>query len=122
MNGGAGNNIPIDLHLEHLNRVLKDNINTFRAHISEQSVQRSSRAIGPVKVILEAFDKAASVKRESGHHTDANISHDFNVTLQLLKKQNVFKKNGRSHSSFKTISWSDLFRNVKKIPVRLLIG
>lgn len=29
VNGGAGNNIPLDLHLEHLNRVFKDNINTF---------------------------------------------------------------------------------------------
>ena len=36
VNGGVGNNIPLDLHLEHLNRVFKDNINTFRAHISEQ--------------------------------------------------------------------------------------
>ena len=102
--GGAGNNIPMDLHLEHLNRVFKDNINTFRAHISEQSVQRSSRAIAPVKAILEAFDKTTSVKQESGHHTDANISRDFTVVLQLLIKQTIFTKQaGRSHSSFKTI-------------------
>ena len=120
VNGGAGNNIPMDLHLEHLNRVFKDNINTFRAHISEQSVQRSSRAIGTVKVVLEHFDKAASVKRESGHHTDANISRDFNVTLQLLKKQNVFKKHsGRSHSSFKTIS-SDPFSKCKEDPSEII--
>ena len=41
VNGGAGNNIPMDLHLEHLNRVFKDNNNTFRAHIFEQSVKRT---------------------------------------------------------------------------------
>ena len=120
VNGGAGNNIPMDLHLEHLNRVFKDNINTFRAHISEQSVQRSSRAIAPVKAILEAFDKATSVKQESGHHTNANLSRDFNVALQLLRKQNIFKKQtGRSHNSFKTIS-SDPLSKFKEDPSEII--
>ena len=91
VNGGAGNNIPMDLHLKHLNCVFKDNINTFRAHIFEQSVQRSSRAIAPVKAILEAFDEAISVKQESGHHIKANLSRDFTVALQLLKKTKHFQ-------------------------------
>ena len=120
MNGGVGNNIPLDLHLDHLNRVFKDNINTFRAHISEQSVQRSSRAIAPVKAMLEAFDKATSVKQESGHHTNVNLTRDFNTALQLLTKQKIFKKQaGRCHSSFKTIS-SDPLSKYKEDPSEIV--
>ena len=29
VNGGVGNSIPLNLHLEHFNCVFKDNINTF---------------------------------------------------------------------------------------------
>jgi hypothetical protein len=110
----------MDLHLEHLNRVFKDNINIFRAHISEQSVQRSSRAIAPVKAILEAFDKVTSVKQESGHHTNASVSRDFTVVLQLLKKQTIFsKQTGRSQSSFKTIP-SDPLSKLKADPSEII--
>ena len=121
VNGGAGNNIPMDLHLKHLNRVFKDNINIFRAHISEQSVQRSLRAIAPVKAILEAFDKITSVKQESGHHTDANISRDFTVVLQLLIKQ--FSLNRLEEVTVLSRLYPEIhYQNLKQIPVKLFNG
>ncbi len=42
--GGEGNNVSLDLRNEHLNRTFKDNINTFRANISDKSVARSSQS------------------------------------------------------------------------------
>ena len=35
-NGGDGSNISLDLHNEQLNRLFKDDINTFRANITEK--------------------------------------------------------------------------------------
>jgi len=43
--GGHGNNIPLDLENEFLNRVFKDDINTFRANITTKSVDRSSQSL-----------------------------------------------------------------------------
>ena len=56
VNGGEGNNIPLDLMVEHYNRVFKDDLNTFRSNIGEKSVGRSSRAIGIMKEMLDKFD------------------------------------------------------------------
>ena len=60
--GGKGKNIPLDLHNEHLNRAFKDDINTFRANISESSVARSCQAIGPMMDMLKAVDTMVQVK------------------------------------------------------------
>lgn len=54
--GGAGKNIPLDLHLEHMNRIFKDDINTFRANITEHSINRSGNAVGPLSAFLHKFD------------------------------------------------------------------
>ena len=40
--GGAGNNIPVDLHMEHLNRLLKDMIIGIGANISEEAIVKLS--------------------------------------------------------------------------------
>ena len=63
-----------------------------------------------MKAILEAFDKATCVKQESGHHTNVNLTRDFNAALHLLlTKEQIFKKQaGRCHSSFKKISSNPL--------------
>ena len=52
----AGNNVELDLHQEHLNRVFKDDINTFRANITEGSIKRN--AIGAYFIILTFHGQA----------------------------------------------------------------
>ena len=42
--GGAGNNIPADLYLEHLNRTLKDCLHSVGPNISIQSIVQSSKS------------------------------------------------------------------------------
>ena len=60
--GGAGNNLPLDLHNEHLNRVFKEDINTFQLNLTSNSVARSSQAIGPLSDLLSTLDKNLNVK------------------------------------------------------------
>ena len=68
VHGEEGRNIPLHLHVEHLNRIFKDDINTFHSNVTTKSVERSSQAIGTMKEVLDKFDKSAGVKQHSATH------------------------------------------------------
>ena len=67
-----------------MNCVFKDDINTFRANISESSVARCSQAIGPMMDMLKAVDTMVQVKTPSGQHSGPNLKLDFDAILKLL--------------------------------------
>lgn len=117
--GGSGNNVPLDLHLEHLNRLFKDNINSFKSNVSEQSVSRSSQAIGPIKELIERFDRITHIKTPSGKHTEPSVNKDLHALLQVLKQEEVFQHTpGRSHHCFQDFS-ADPFEKIKPDPNKL---
>lgn len=114
--GGEGKNVPLDLHNEHLNRVFKDDINTFRANISDTSVSRSSQAIGPMMDMLTAVDTMVHVKTPSGRHIGPSIKLDFESILEVLLDEEVFRtKKDRKHKHFPNFI-SDPFLSLKKKP------
>ena len=103
--GGHGNNIPLDLDNEFLNRVFKDNINTFRQNITPHSIDRSSQSVKRVSDTLENFDKVTCVRRDSGHHVLPDTTEDFQHILQVLQREQVFVPvEGRAHGTFKNIT------------------
>ena len=53
--GGMGKNKELDLHNEHINRLFKDDVNTFHSNLTEHSIARSSHAISPMMSILTKF-------------------------------------------------------------------
>lgn len=81
---GQGKNKELDLHNEHINRVFKDDINTFHSNLTEHSIARSGHAIGPTMKIIEHFDKVLDIKKESGHHEMPSLEEDFNLVLNEL--------------------------------------
>lgn len=121
VSGGEGKNIPLDLMVEHYNRVFKDDLNTFRSNIGEKSVSRSSRAIGTMKELLDKFDRIVKVKKPSGRHIGPSDQRDFEIMLKILVNEAVFKqKLGRGHKSFVNIS-SDPFTSLKSNPKPLFV-
>ena len=44
--GGPGQNISADLHMEHLNRLLKDAMTHLGANKTPQAIVRASKALG----------------------------------------------------------------------------
>ena len=119
LNGGAGHNIPLDLQMEHFNRVFKENINTFRSNISEKSISRSSQAIGPIQQLIDTFDKVNKLKQPSGKHIRPSVTKDFEIILQTLKTENVFTHiTGREHVYFKEFN-ADPFAKLKADPKKL---
>ena len=117
--GGEGKNIQLDVRNEHLNRVFKDDINTFRANISSDSVDRSSQAIGPMMDVLKVVDTTLHVKTPSGRHIGPNIKVDFESILKILLDEEVFQiKSNRGHKNIPNFT-SDPFSSTKKKPQSL---
>ena len=46
VSGLPGHNIPTDLHLEHLNAIVKSCVKSLRANKTEEAIKRSAKALG----------------------------------------------------------------------------
>jgi len=101
--GRVGQNIPCDLHMEHLNREAKSFMGGLGANICNQSVTRIGRALKPLITAMENFDKQHQVPTESGNHTRRSSEKDLQTVLeQIFVKSNVFHFSpGRMHAHFR---------------------
>ena len=87
---GAGNNIPVDLHIEHLNRLLKNMIIGIGANISEQAIIEASKSLDRMKSICENFDQSAGIHADSVHHATKCSKKDQRLVVQQLVDSNAF--------------------------------
>ena len=53
---GIGKNIPNDLHMKHLNHLVKESINALESNKTEYSIVRVSKALGTIVPIIDNFD------------------------------------------------------------------
>ena len=101
--GGAGNNIPADLHMEHLNRVLKDCVKHLGANKTPRAIVRASKALQPLASVIKNFDSIHCVREEKGFHTRASEKKDLSMLVSQLTSSQVFANEpGRKHRSFPT--------------------
>jgi hypothetical protein len=103
--GGAGNNIPVDLHMEHLNRHVKDFIIGLGANISEATVVNCSKVLKGVTDTCANFDKSCGLSQASIHHAQRSSKLDEEKIIEeLIAKSRVFDYvPGRYHSSYQWI-------------------
>ena len=113
--GKKGGNIPMDLHMEHLNRSCKTAVAHLGANLTPKAIVRIGKCIRPLTNLGTAFDLSTGVARRSGAHSDADVSADITkVVAELTGKSAVFKSlPGRKHNAFKTFSGS-LLDNLNK--------
>ena len=91
---GAAANIPLDLALEHYNRVLKEVIKKMGPNASnEKAVNRFCKAIPTNKQLMDNFDYTCKVLRRSGKHVKTVASNDFNKIVKELMKSDAFTQN-----------------------------
>ena len=57
VHGQCGRNISCDLHMEHLNRVVKTAIEGLGANKTEKAVQRVGKCVGKFIKIMDAYDE-----------------------------------------------------------------
>ena len=90
---GIGGIIPLDLALEHYNRVLKQIIKNMGPNASnEKAVNRFAKAIGVTKLLMDNFDLDCKVLKRAGKHVTKAATCDQKKVIDELVKFDVFTK------------------------------
>ncbi len=100
--GKPGKNIPVDLHMEHLNKIAKGAIRFQGSNKSEKSITRIGRAIGTLSPMLDNFDSVNQVATSSSRQRKPTAQKDIQVVVnELVKYQSFVSVNKeRKHSRF----------------------
>lgn len=94
--GRPGANIPLDLHMEHLNRVVKDTLSHMGSNITDKSIDRAGRSVGVVANVCSSFTKPVS-----GSHKPPSCERDLKAMVKCLDEVNPFACiSNRKYSSF----------------------
>lgn len=107
---GLGGNIPLDLALEHYNRVLKEVIKKMGPNASdEKAVNRFCKCITVTKQLMDNFDQDCQLRKKSGHHVKTRAISDLNKVVQELTKCDALTEHSsRKYKRFANIAPSVL--------------
>ena len=95
---GKYTNVPLDLDLEHDNRMVKEAIKKLGGNVNEKSVNRIVKAQAIACDMLQSFDKTMHVIRRSGKHFKSSDEKDFKKILaNLVKEEALLRKEGRHY-------------------------
>ena len=101
----AGQNIPMDLHLEHLNWHVKGTMRNMESNMTESSVKLAAECVQVVDSICSNFEECTSkCAVNSQKHSSPSFQRDFELILQCLKDQQVYTYSDsgtRQHASLK---------------------
>ncbi len=99
--GLPGHNISCDLHMEHMNKLVKTSIEGLGANKAQKSIIRCGKMVGTLESTLDTFDKDNDVTKAHGVHAKAPYDKDFLKVVEQLSQMNVFSNTpGRDHKSF----------------------
>ena len=115
--GGAGNNIPADMHMEHLNHTLKDCIRHMGSNKSPRAILRASKALLPLSSAIQNFDTVHSICEEKEFHTCRSEDQDLSKVISQLTTSQVFaNKPIRAHYAFPIFKCNIMYSvNQKKL-------
>ena len=100
VHGFPGCNISADLHMEHMNRIVKTTIAGLGANKTDKAIIRAGKSVGSFSDILAAFDDEARVASISGKHTEKSALKDLHQIVEQLVESDVFDDGSRTHKSF----------------------
>ena len=121
--GLPSKNKPVDLHMEHLNRLCKDCISGLGASKPPKAISRIGKAIGPLQEVLDNFDSNVAVSSVSVKHkvSPADIDQE-KIINELVTTAKVFEEHeGRFHSFSPNEDVTDL-KGATKYPMLALSG
>lgn len=111
--GGNGNNIPLDLHLEHLNNFLKSFLKGLGPNLSEKSASRVSQSIGVLKEMMEKVDGDLGINRPTGTHRAEQQTQDVMTLIEVFKVGQLFTEiPGREFQAYPRFD-KNLLRKIK---------
>ena len=101
VHGKPGRNVPMDLHMEHINRACKDAMHSLGSNIDEAAVARIGKGIGEMMEVTDKFDTVNSIPRASGRHSRRSIDIDMEKVVAQLQDAEVFSNiPKRKHQAF----------------------
>ena len=100
--GRVGCNLPSDLHMEHLNRRLKEIIHHQGSNIKPSSLVTSSRVIGIVDDICKSFESEVrrGKQRSDVHHKPSSVRDLEKIKEELMAKKVFEIIPKRRHNAF----------------------
>ena len=100
--GGAGNNIPLDLRMEHMVRLFKLSLKQLGANIDSPGAQRIAQSLGHVEELINNIDNDVQITRRSGYHTSKHLRETVQSITKDLTDVGAFENQpGREYPSFK---------------------
>lgn len=84
VHGLPGHNISCDLHMEHINRLVKVSIEGLGANKSEKAITRVGRAVGVLASAIHTYDEELGVPVPSGEHSEKAKYKDIDTITMLL--------------------------------------
>lgn len=103
IHGREGCNIPMDLHLEHLNKRLKGALAGLQSNVTSTAINRIGQSLGVVCHVCDTLEQEVQLQTTSGYHPLPSFSKDLELVLKCLKEEQVFKHKANRH--YKTITF-----------------
>lgn len=125
--GRPGQNIPCDLHLEHLNRLVKGAVGSLCSNKTEKCSTRVGKALGTLQPVIDCFDADNCISELSDSHKSCSITKDCTKLVKELTR-NVYVNttvstldHQRKHKSFPSIK-SSLLQGITHTELQTWIG
>lgn len=90
--GKCGENIPLDLFMEHLNLLLKRLGKGMGANITKASLQRAAQSVVPLNNVMDTIYKDCNKVKRSGYHGSKDPQEAVAIVVNDLLRGKVFDK------------------------------
>lgn len=103
VHGLVGRNIPLDLHMEHLNRFAKDSMRNLSSNKTQAAtVARVGKSLGTLTTLVENFDAENSVHLSTSRKKKPSAASDIKIITDELVTSGAFSViRGRKMKHFK---------------------
>ena len=102
MHGAPGRNISCNLHMEHLNRLVKTAIEGLGVNKLKEAIAWAGRAIGVIDSCALSFDMDLGVAVPNGRHYDKSESDVKAIVEQLLESDVLEPSLTNKHNCIKS--------------------
>ena len=102
--GFHGCNVPCDLHLEHLNRRIKDMLRGLHSNVTPKALNRAAQSVGVVHQVCDNLSTETNLHKESGRHIRASFNKECAKMVKQLEEKEVFTDMERKPAVYKHIT------------------
>lgn len=99
--GKKGKNISLDLHQEHLNLFLKEQLKNLRVNLDESNSDRVAKSLNALGIMIENVERNLCIAEDDHYRKIPATKADIEKLAMEYKNADVFKERvGRQFSSF----------------------